>query len=96
MHPGVGPSGPVDRLAHPRRQAGQRGLELSLDRPGSRLDLEAGEVRAVVFDPWRGTARAGSGDVAPSRAPCGRRLDELELDDRRRVAGAGPSLTIRV
>ena len=50
MHPGVGPSGAHDRLADPARQAGQRGLELSLDGPGFRLDLEARELRAVIFN----------------------------------------------
>jgi hypothetical protein len=52
MHPGVRPAGPVDPPL-PIVEAGQRGLELSLDRPAPRLDLEAGEVRAVVFDPAR-------------------------------------------
>ena len=63
MHPGVGSAGPVDRLALPAGQAGQRGLEFTLDRAGSRLGLEAGKVRAVVFDPWRGTGEPVSGGV---------------------------------
>jgi hypothetical protein len=48
---GVRATGPIDRPARPGFEAGQRGFELSLDRPdpGS-LDLEAGEVRSVVFD----------------------------------------------
>jgi hypothetical protein len=58
MHPGVGPSGAQDRLSNPAREAGQRGLELSLDGPGARLDLEARELRAVIFD--RGPIPGGS------------------------------------
>jgi len=50
MDPGIGPSGAVDRLADPAVQAGQRGLELPLDGARSRLQLEARELRAVVFD----------------------------------------------
>ena len=41
---------PSTRTPLPVAEAGQRGFELPLDRPRVRLDLEAGEVRAVVFD----------------------------------------------
>jgi len=52
MHPGVRAAGPVDRLANPVPEASQRGFEFPLDRPDSGpLGLEAGEVRAVVFNP---------------------------------------------
>jgi hypothetical protein len=51
VHAGVGSAGPVDRLSMPAVQAGQRGLEFTLDRAGTRLRLEAGKVRAVIFDP---------------------------------------------
>jgi hypothetical protein len=51
MDPGVGPAGPVDRLTDPVAEARQRCLEFSLDCPDSRpLELEPGEVRAVVFN----------------------------------------------
>jgi hypothetical protein len=51
MHPGVRAAGPVDRLANPLMEVCQRGFEFPLDRPDPRsLDLEAGIVRAVVFD----------------------------------------------
>jgi hypothetical protein len=50
MHPGVGPSCAHDRLADSATQAGQRGLELSLDGPGPRLSLKTRELRAVVFN----------------------------------------------
>jgi hypothetical protein len=51
VDPGVRAAGPVDRLADPLVEACERGFEFPLDRPdpGS-LDLEAGIVRAVVFD----------------------------------------------
>jgi hypothetical protein len=58
VDPGIGSAGPVDRLAFPTGQAGQRGLEFTLDRASSRLDLEPGKVRAVVFDP-RAVAHEG-------------------------------------
>ncbi len=52
MNPGVGAAGPVDRPANPIGEACQRGFEFPLDGPdpGS-LDLEAGVIRAVVFNP---------------------------------------------
>ena len=52
MNPGIGSAGSVHRPSDPIAETGERGFELSLDRPdpGS-LDLEAGVVRAVVFDP---------------------------------------------
>jgi hypothetical protein len=49
---GVRSAGPVDRLAIPVSEARQRGFEFSLDRPEpGPLGLEAGEVRAVIFNP---------------------------------------------
>jgi hypothetical protein len=51
MHPGVRAPGPVDHDPLPSGEAGERGLELSLDRACSRLELEAREVRSVIFDP---------------------------------------------
>jgi hypothetical protein len=52
MNPGVGAASSVDRPTNPIGEARQRGFEFSLDGPdpGS-LDLEAGIVRAVVFNP---------------------------------------------
>ncbi len=67
MDPGVGAAGPVDRLADPIGEACQRGFEFPLDRsdPGS-LDLEAGVVRAVVFNPCPipSTGRRGGGALS--------------------------------
>jgi hypothetical protein len=52
MNPGVGPAGSVDRLADPVSEACQGCLEFPLDCPDTRpLELETGEVRAVVFNP---------------------------------------------
>ena len=49
---GVRAAGPVDRMAGPVVEAGQRGFEFPLDRPDPRpLGLEAGKVRAVIFNP---------------------------------------------
>jgi hypothetical protein len=58
MDPRVGAAGPVDRLTNPIAEACQSRLEFSLDRPDPRpLGLEAGKVRAVVFnrraEAWR-------------------------------------------
>ena len=50
VDPGIRASRPVDRHPLAPVEAGQRGLELSLDRPGVALQLEPGEVRSVVFD----------------------------------------------
>ncbi len=61
---GIGSAGPVDRSPHPIAEAGERGLELSLDRPDARpLDLEAGKVRSVVFN---GRAAADRGGLSPT------------------------------
>jgi hypothetical protein len=51
MHTGIRPACPVDPSIRPVTEAGQRGLQDSLDRPFPRIDLEPGEVRSVVFDP---------------------------------------------
>jgi hypothetical protein len=49
---GVRAAGPVDRMASPVVEAGQRGFEFPLDRPDpGPLGLEAGKVRAVIFNP---------------------------------------------
>ena len=49
----------------------ERGFELSLDRPGSRLELVARKVRAVIFDPGAiAHGRALSGAVAGRPALC--------------------------
>jgi hypothetical protein len=49
---GVRSAGPVDRLANPVSEARQRGFEFPLDRPDpGPLGLEAGKVRAVIFNP---------------------------------------------
>jgi hypothetical protein len=51
VDPGIGASRPVDHDPLASVEAGKRGLELSLDRPGVRLKLKPGEIRAVVFTP---------------------------------------------
>ena len=52
MHSGVRAAGPIDRLADPVSEAGQRGFEFPLDGPDpGPLGLEAGVVRAVIFNP---------------------------------------------
>ena len=51
MHAGVRSAGPVDPLSRPIAEPVQRVFEDPLDRPFSRLDLEPGEVRSVVFNP---------------------------------------------
>jgi hypothetical protein len=51
MHPGVGSTGSVNPQANASGEAGQRSFQFPLDGPRSRLSLEPGEVRAVVFDP---------------------------------------------
>jgi hypothetical protein len=64
VDPGVRAAGPVDRVTHLVVEVGQRGLELSLDCPDTRsLDLEAGKVRAVIFD---GGAEAPRGRLSPA------------------------------
>ena len=70
VHSGIGAAGPVDRLASPVAEAGQRGFEFPLDRPDpGPLGLEAGEVRSVVFNPC---------PIPLSRpAPRGRPLERL-------------------
>jgi hypothetical protein len=50
MHSGIRPSGAVHRPSLPVAESRQRGFELSLDRSGARLELEAREFRAVIFD----------------------------------------------
>ena len=69
----VGPSRRVDPHPASAGERGQRGLELSLDRPGARLGLEPGEVRSVVFDP-RAVAHGGtlSGALLVATAPAHR------------------------
>ena len=59
MHAGVRSAGSVDPLLHSVTEAGQRGLQNPLDRPASRIDLEAIEVRSVIFD--RGAKAHGGG-----------------------------------
>jgi hypothetical protein len=61
MDAGIRSAGPVDPLHHPVTEAGQCGLQDSLDRPFPRLDLEPGEVRSIVFN--RG-AEAHGGDLS--------------------------------
>jgi hypothetical protein len=51
MDPGIGASRPVDHDPLASVEAGQRGLELSLDRPGVPLALQPGEIRAALFTP---------------------------------------------
>ena len=51
MHPGVRPTRPGDPDAPATVEVGQHAFDLSLDGPSARLGLEAGELRAVVFDP---------------------------------------------
>jgi hypothetical protein len=51
VHAGIRPACPVDSLSDPVTEAGQRGLQDPLDRPASRLNLEAIKVRSVIFDP---------------------------------------------
>ena len=67
-------------------------LELTLDRPGTRLALEAGEVSSVVFDPRAVTNGAAlSGALYLADLAVGRflfYLDQLELDHGRGVACA--------
>ena len=84
VHAGVRSAGPVDPLLHPVTEAGQRGLQDPLDRPFPRIDLEPGEVRSVVFDPWRGT---GTSADRP-RGVLSDASDQLDLDDLGRVAAA--------
>ena len=51
MDPGIRPTGHVESDGGLTRQVGQHALQLSLDGPTTRLRLEAGELRAVIFDP---------------------------------------------
>jgi hypothetical protein len=51
VYPGIRTTGPVDPPDHPVIEACQRVLQDPLDRPATRIDLETGEVRAVIFDP---------------------------------------------
>lgn len=63
----------VDGLPDSTREVGQRRLERSLDGPSSRLQLEPGEVRAIVFnrcavsDAPNRLRRAVSGACTPCR-----------------------------
>ncbi len=73
VDPGIRSTGAVDGEPDSTREVGQRRLERSLDGPGPRLELEPGEIRAVVFnrravseDPIRGR-RAVSGAFATCR-----------------------------
>ncbi len=50
VHAGICSAGPIDPLLHPVTEAGQRGLQDSLDRPAPRVDLKAIEVRSVIFN----------------------------------------------
>jgi hypothetical protein len=63
MDPGVRASCPVDHHPLAPIEAGERGLELSLDRTSVCLKLKARVVRSVVFTP-RAVSRHGE----PSRA----------------------------
>jgi hypothetical protein len=93
MHPGVGAAGPVDRLANPIAEAGQGRLEFPLDRPDSGpLSLEAGKVRAIVFNrgaeaPRRALSDAAIGDLIQTSSIC-----TIGAASPRR----GPIFTIRV
>ncbi len=80
VDPGVGPPGPVDPpLARVGRGVPAR--PRALPGPSAfRVDLEAGEVRSVVFDP-RAVAHGRALSDARSSSS-----DELDLDDLRRVA----------
>jgi hypothetical protein len=51
VNPCVGPAGPVDPHARPVAEADERVFEHSLDGPRVSLQLEAREVRPVIFDP---------------------------------------------
>jgi hypothetical protein len=87
VHTGVGPACPVNRLTLPIAEARQRGFEFSLDRPDSRLSLEAGEVRPVIFNPCAVPAsRLVLLGRALSDAFGGGQLNELDLDNGRGVA----------
>src|SRR5437660_10561828 len=87
MHSGVRTAGPVDRLTDPAIEASQRGFEFPLDRPDpGPLSLEAGEVRAIVFNPCpEPTCRPSPGDTLSSASSVVQ-LDELDLDDRGGIA----------
>jgi len=50
VDPGVGSARRVDPDPASAGDPRQRGFEFPLDRPSPRLDLEPGEVRAVVFN----------------------------------------------
>src|SRR5439155_1694038 len=73
---GVGSAGSIDATPGPIAEAGQRLLELSLDRPGTWLDLEPGKVRSVVFDRCA---------IAPRRAVSGTFLIWLVVAQLRRL-----------
>src|SRR5450759_3616116 len=51
MNPGIGSTRRIDSDPVSTGDRCQRSFEFSLDRPCSRLNLEPGEVRAVVFNP---------------------------------------------
>ncbi len=64
MNSGVRSAGAIDSRSPAFGQPRERRFELSLDRAFSGLDLEAGKVSAVIFDP-RGVTRGAalSGDL---------------------------------
>lgn len=64
MNPGVRSTSALDSRLPAIRQAAECLFELALDRPFSGLNLEAGKVSAVIFDP-RGITRGAalSGDL---------------------------------
>ena len=84
VHPGVGSACPVDRLTLPIAEARQRGFEFPLDRPDSRLSLEAEEVRPVIFN---------RGAIAPRHTLSGVRFGQFR---ERCSAGSGQGVTEHV
>jgi len=66
VHPGVGSSGAIHPDADSPIEAGEDRFELPLDRPFPRLDLEAGKVRTVVFNP---RAKAHEGFLSKAGSP---------------------------
>ena len=86
VHSGVRAAGPVDRLALPIAEAGQRGLELSLDRPAPSVGPGSRRSPCRRIRPWRGSADGTPLEPLEMWSSSRARLDELDLDDRRRAS----------
>ena len=98
MNSGVRPSRTIDPNGFARRESTESAFQLALYRPGPSLQLEAGKVSSVVFDPCAVTDGAAlSGALSGASLSDGRWLQTSSSWTIGAASPArGPSLMMRV